>query len=496
MAEATASAKPTRSFYTSNDGANFLGTSGADAVWGTSGTSQQMRGGAGDDTYYVKSWGNVPVEVAGQGVDTVNTWMTYTLGANIENLTVSGSNLKATGNTLANVIKGGAGVQTINGMSGNDVLSGGADADTFVVAKGNGSDIITDFATSSGGDTLRLSGFSFANVAAVKAAATQVGGDTVVPLGGGETLTFKGLSLTAFQSATITLEGTVAPQPPPPLHVGSAPVGKQTLTVDYGDVVLETFTYRPAGEINGVMLNFHGMGRNASGARDASVEFADEHGFYVVSPVFDESQFPSSMYQLGGIVSGGKMLPQDDWTVSLVDDIASWAHAQVGNDPNDETIAFGHSAGGQFLSRVAAFGPDIFDKMIIANPSTHVRASLTEDAPYGFDGYLSSAQEEAMLRDYLADPVTIYLGANDNNPNDPELSRSAAAMRQGDDRLERGQFVYNEAEKLAASQGWEFNWELVIADDVGHSSWGMLNAPEFEQAFDGRYLESSNEFSV
>jgi hypothetical protein len=77
------------------------------------------------------------------------------------------------------------------------------------------------------------------------------------------------------------------------------------------------------------------------------------------------------------------------------------------------------------------------------------------------------AQEEAMLKDYLADPVTIYLGGDDNDPNDPELSRSAAAMRQGDDRLERGQFVYNEAEQLAASKGWDFNWELVIADDVG-----------------------------
>lgn len=266
--------------------------------------------------------------------------------------------------------------------------------------------------------------------------------------------------------------------------------------VDYGDATLETFTYRPAGEINGVLLEFHGSGRNASGERDAAIRMADEYGLYVVSPKFGSSEFPSSMYHKGGIVPGGKLLPQDDWTVSLVDDIASWAHAQVGNDPNDETIAFGHSAGGQFLSRIAAFGPDIFDKIIIANPSTHVRASLTEDMPYGFDGYFSSAREEAMLRDYLADPVTIYLGGDDNDPNAPELAGSAAAMRQGDDRLERGQFVYNEAEQLAASKGWDFNWEMVIADDVGHSTRGMLNAPEFQEAFDGRYAESPNEFFV
>jgi hypothetical protein len=59
-------------------------------------------------------------------------------------------------------------------------------------------------------------------------------------------------------------------------------------------------------------------------------------------------------------------------------------------------------------------------------------------------------------------------------------------MRQGDDRLERGRFVYNEAKKVAESKGWAFNWELVIADGVGHTYGGMLRAPEMNQAFDGR----------
>jgi Ca2+-binding RTX toxin-like protein len=216
MSEATASATATRSFYSPNDGANFLGTGGADAIWGTSGASQQMRGGAGDDTYYVRTSGNVPVEMAGQGIDTVVTWMSYTLGANIENLTVSAANARATGNELANIIKGGAGTQTINGKAGNDRLTGGADADAFVVARGNGSDTITDFAVGAAGDSLRLSNYGFADAAAVRAAATQVGSDTVIALGGGETLTLKGVSLASFQSATITLDGPVLPPPPPP----------------------------------------------------------------------------------------------------------------------------------------------------------------------------------------------------------------------------------------------------------------------------------------
>jgi hypothetical protein len=271
------------------------------------------------------------------------------------------------------------------------------------------------------------------------------------------------------------------------LNLTAAPVGKQTLSVNFGGTTLQTYTYRPTGEIKGVLLNFHGSGRNGEDIRDYAIKLADQKGLYVVAPVFGTGQFSSSEYQMGGIVSGGRLLSQEDWTVSIVNDIAEWAHAKVGNGSNDETILFGHSAGAQFLSRVAAFGDDAtFDKMIIANPSTHVRASLTEKVSYGFDGYFSSTKGEAMLKDYLADPVTIYLGSEDDDPNAADLSKGAAAMRQGDDRLERGRFVYNEAKKVAESKGWAFNWELVIADGVGHVAGSMLRAPEMNQAFDGR----------
>ncbi|MCZ0960674.1 alpha/beta hydrolase family protein [Paracoccus benzoatiresistens] len=271
------------------------------------------------------------------------------------------------------------------------------------------------------------------------------------------------------------------------LNLSAAPRGEQTLDVNFGGTTLKTFTYRPDGEIKGVLLNFHGSSRNAEGARDAAIRIADEKGLYVVAPLFEESDFSGKDYQMGGIVgSNGQLRSQDDWTISLVDDIAEWAHAKVGNDPADETIGFGHSGGAQFLSRVAAFGPDIFDKMIVANASTHVRASLSEDLPYGFGGDLSSADREAYLKDYLADPVTIYAGSADDDPNASDLATGSAAMRQGDNRLERAEFVYEEAKELAESKGWDFNWELVVADGVTHSARKMFNAPEFDEAFDGR----------
>jgi hypothetical protein len=114
-----------------------------------------------------------------------------------------------------------------------------------------------------------------------------------------------------------------------------------------------------------------------------------------------------------------------------------------------------------------------------------VRASLSEKLPYGFGG-LSPADQEAYLKDYLADPVTIYAGSADNDPNAADLATGSAAMRQGDNRLERAEFVYEEAKDFAEARGWTFNWELVVADGVTHSARKMFNAPEFEEAFDGR----------
>ena len=252
-------------------------------------------------------------------------------------------------------------------------------------------------------------------------------------------------------------------------HTSFAPLGKQTQTVNFDGTSLEVFTYRPSGEIHGVLLAFHGSGRNADGMRDNAIQVANQKGYYVVAPLFDEDRFDGDLYQMGGVVDNGKLIAnRDDWTVSKVDEIAEWANARVGTDAADDTVLFGHSAGGQFVSRVAAFGQDsTFDKMIVANPSTHVWPSLTEKVAYGFGGYFSTAESEAFLKDYLADPVSIYLGSKDNDPNHPELATNSAAMRQGDDRLERGMNAYNAAKEMAASKGWAFNWELVIAD--GHA---------------------------
>lgn len=110
---------------TGNAGANLLdGKAGADA----------MAGGAGNDTYVVDATGDSVTENAGEGTDLVQSSVAWTLAANVENLTLTGTTaINATGNTLANTLVGNAAANVLNGGSGNDTMRGGAGNDTYVV---------------------------------------------------------------------------------------------------------------------------------------------------------------------------------------------------------------------------------------------------------------------------------------------------------------------------------------------------------------------------
>lgn len=154
----------------------ILGDAGNDVINGAGGNDtidgglgkDSMMGGLGDDTYYVDATKDKAIEKSNQGIDTVISSSNYTLGTNVENLTLTGTTgLSAKGNAAANVIIGTSGNDTINGVLGNDTLTGGLGNDTFVFNTRLGAtniDRITDFAS---GDKIALAGSIFSKLKGV-----------------------------------------------------------------------------------------------------------------------------------------------------------------------------------------------------------------------------------------------------------------------------------------------------------------------------------------
>ena len=113
------------------------GGAGNDTLDGGTGTDS-LSGGAGDDTYIVDATGDSVTENTNEGIDTVQSSVTYTLGAEVEHLTLTGSSaLSGTGNALDNVLTGNSANNTLTGGAGNDTLNGGAGSDTMRGGTGN-----------------------------------------------------------------------------------------------------------------------------------------------------------------------------------------------------------------------------------------------------------------------------------------------------------------------------------------------------------------------
>ncbi len=164
----------------------LVGNAGDDGLVGNSG-NDKMLGGIGNDSYWVEDSGDVVVEDAQSGTDTVFATVNYTLGANVENLYLypHSSASEGIGNELNNaialaktgndqlgvivsdqnlILRGMGGDDTLEGGTGDDILAGGTGSDILTGSDGSdryiythlkdAGDIITDFGN--GNDVLDL----------------------------------------------------------------------------------------------------------------------------------------------------------------------------------------------------------------------------------------------------------------------------------------------------------------------------------------------------
>ncbi len=138
------------------------GGTGADAMFG----------GLGNDTYMVDNAGDTVTENANEGVDLVMSSVSFTLSADVDNLTLTGSgNINGTGNAIANTIIGNAGSNVLIGNGGDDIIFAGAGNDS--VDGGSGVDTI-DYSSDTAGLTASLTGSS--------ASGSGIGADSIASI--------------------------------------------------------------------------------------------------------------------------------------------------------------------------------------------------------------------------------------------------------------------------------------------------------------------------
>ncbi|WP_395707835.1 nidogen-like domain-containing protein [Reyranella sp.] len=341
-----------------NDSISSLG--GDDLVEGGDGDdtldagsgADTVRGGIGDDTIIATADGSNDSYDGGAGIDTVSYAVTGAgllidladgkargIGpqAGVDTLTevenaVGGTGDDAMyGSTVANRLEGGAGNDTLDGKGGPDMLVGGPGSDTVVFSAGYGADVVADFEV--GIDKLNLSLVaSLTDLAAVMGKASQVGKDTVIDLGNGDTLTLQNVVKTSLTAGDVAFASTA------PATLSIAPLVASKNEGQSGTTLL-TFTVVRSGDTTGTaMVDWSVAGAGAGSA--------------------DKNDFPGSVLPQGTVQLASGQISQvieivvqgdtadegaETFTVTLANAVAATidaGHASAtGTIGNDDSLA-------------------------------------------------------------------------------------------------------------------------------------------------------------
>lgn len=240
------------------------------------------------------------------------------------------------------------------------------------------------------------------------------------------------------------------------------------------DRPIDVYTYRPkkCDTTCPIVFVLPGVRRNASDYRGFWEVKADRYRFMLVAPSFSQKAWPkAAAYNLGDVA---EQADREKWAYSAIEHLFD----EVKDGQNGYTI-FGHSAGGQFVQRMALFRPDNrATVMVAANPGWYTmpewRKEKAQDSfPYSLVG---ARVGEPELKAALAKRLIVMAGEKDDDPDDENLNNSAGAKKQGESRIERAENFMMAATTAARDLGVKLAWELVEVPDTGHDGEAMSRA--------------------
>lgn len=225
-----------------------------------------------------------------------------------------------------------------------------------------------------------------------------------------------------------------------------------------------------------LLIAIHGMGRNAKRARDDWAEAADRTGFVVAAPRFDKEQFPSRLFQQGGVRGEAD---RSKWTFGVVERLFDAARA-TGRISGTTYTLFGHSAGAQFVHRMVLLMPEArISTAAAANAGYYTLPSMVGERAYPYS-LRGTPATDAALQAAFARPFLVMLGERDDDPAHPQLNRSRGAEEQGAYRFARGRHFMAAAQVEARRLGVALRWREIDVPGVGHQQSGMVRAAAAE----------------
>lgn len=240
-----------------------------------------------------------------------------------------------------------------------------------------------------------------------------------------------------------------------------------------------------------VLFVLHGAGRNGDDYRNAWIANSEKYKVLVLSLEYSENHYPGFWsYNLGGMITDVNIQDRtfkvnqnaNEWLYNDFDRIFSKVKKVLKLTANEYDM-FGHSAGGQLLHRFAIFNPkNKANRILASNSGWYTFPMDTEVFPYGL---LDLEMTEEELEVGFNSKLILLLGEEDNaSETRGSLRHSPEADKQGLHRLERGNYFYDESEKIAERLNFKWNWQLEIVPGVGHDYQGMSEAAaEFLYAF-------------
>lgn len=240
------------------------------------------------------------------------------------------------------------------------------------------------------------------------------------------------------------------------------------------DRPIRVFTYRPKAcdSTCPILIVLHGAKRDAYPYMKEWASVADDHKVILIGPQFEDRHWPkAAAYNEGDV----KAQPgREGWVFAAIEHIFDEVR-----DGQKDYVLFGHGAGAQVVQRMAILRPDNRARvMVAANPGWYTMPEWRKERekaykePYPYS-MVESPAGEAELKAGLPKRLILIVSEKDEAPDNEASEKRGEVVKQGENRIERGENFIKAATAASQELGVKLGWEFYEAPDKVNDVYSM-----------------------